>query len=216
MDTSLGFTDPSQNIISRYPRALDAIFKPKTVALIGAKDDFGSVGRTILSNLLGTSFDGTIYPVNPKRQEVLGVRCYPSISAIPEIVDLAIIVTPASTVPGVILECTKAHVRSCIVISAGFKELGEDGLKLEQEAMHYAKIAKMPVIGPNCLGVMNPHFGLNATFARGMALPGNVAFISQSGAMCTSVLDWSLHICIYWFYGRCGLGRSNRLPRRGS
>lgn len=191
MDNTLGFTDPSQNIISRYPRALDAIFKPKTVALIGAKDDFGSVGRTILSNLIGASFQGTIYPVNPKRQEVLGVRCYPSISAVPEIVDLAIIVTPAATVPGIILECTKAHVRSCIVISAGFKELGDAGLKLELEAMQYAKAAKMPVIGPNCLGVMNPHFGLNATFARGMALPGNVAFISQSGAMCTSVLDWS-------------------------
>lgn len=185
------FTDPSQNIISRYPQALDAIFKPKTVALIGAKDDVGSVGRTILSNLLETSFPGTIYPVNPKRQEVLGVKCYPSISAVPEIVDLAIIVTPAATVPGVILECTKAKVRSCIVISAGFKELGENGLKLEKEAIHYAKLAKMPVIGPNCLGVMNPLYGLNATFARGMALPGNIAFISQSGAMCTSVLDWS-------------------------
>ena len=191
MDTSLGFTDPSQNIISRYPRVLDAIFKPKTVALIGAKDDFGSVGRTVLSNLLATSFHGTIYPVNPKRHEVMGLRCYPSIGAVPEKVDLAIIVTPAFSVPGVILECTKAHVKSCIVISAGFKELGEEGLKLEQEAMHYAKLAKMPVIGPNCLGVMNPHFGLNATFAKGMALPGNIAFISQSGAMCTSVLDWS-------------------------
>lgn len=191
MDTLLGFTDPSQNIISRYPRALDAIFKPQTVALIGAKDDFGSVGRTILSNLLGASFKGIIYPVNPKRQEVLGIKCYSSISAIPEIVDLAIIVTPAATVPSVILECTKTKVKSCIVISAGFKELGENGLKLEQEAMHYAKLARMPVIGPNCLGVMNPHFGLNATFARGMALPGNIAFISQSGAMCTSVLDWS-------------------------
>jgi acetyltransferase len=191
MDISIGFTDPSQNIISRYPRALDAIFKPNSVALIGAKDDFGSVGRTILTNLIGAPFKGKIYPVNPKRQEVLGLLCYPSISDVPEPVDLAIIVTPAATVPGLMRECVKAKVKSCIVISAGFKELGEEGLKLEQEAIGIAQKAGMPVIGPNCLGVMNPQFGLNATFARGMALPGNVAFISQSGAMCTSVLDWS-------------------------
>lgn len=185
------FTDPSQNIISRYPRALDAIFKPKTVAVIGAKDDAGSVGRTMLANLIGSHFPGKIYPVNPKRSEVLGLPCFSSIASIKEQVDLAIIVTPAFSVPALIQECVNAHVKSCIIISAGFKELGEKGLKLEQEAIAIAKRAKMPVIGPNCLGVMNPSYGLNATFARGMALPGNVAFISQSGAMCTSVLDWS-------------------------
>lgn len=185
------FTDPSQNIMTRYPRALDAIFKPKSVALIGAKDDFGSVGRTILVNLVGGGFKGRIYPVNPKRKEVLGIQCFSSIKEIPESIDLAIIVTPAATVPGLIQECVDVGVLSAIVISAGFKELGSKGLKLEEEAIAIAKKGKMPVIGPNCLGVMNPAFGLNATFARGMALPGNLAFISQSGAMCTSVLDWS-------------------------
>lgn len=186
------FKDPSQNFIDRHPRALDAIFRPKSVALIGAKDDAGSVGRTLLLNLMGNGFQGNIYPVNPKRKEVFGLKCYPTIEDVPEKVDLAIIVTPAATVPKLIQDCAKSHVKSCIVISAGFKELGEDGLKLEEEMLHYARMAKMPIIGPNCLGVMNPLFGLNATFAKDMALPGNVAFISQSGAMCTSVLDWSL------------------------
>lgn len=183
--------DPSQNFINMHPRALDAIFCPKSVALIGAKDDPGSVGRTLLLNLIENSFGGTVYPVNPKRKEVCGVKCYPSIGELPESVDLAVIVTPAATVPKLIAECAAAKARSCIVISAGFKELGAPGLKLEEEMIQVAKKANIPIIGPNCLGVMNPLFGLNATFARGMALPGNVAFISQSGAMCTSVLDWS-------------------------
>ena len=179
--------DPSQNFILRHPRALDDVFKPKKIALIGAKDEEGSVARTLLSNLL--AFNGKIYPINPNRKEVLGLPCY---SALPEGIDLAIIVTPAKTVPGILQECAKAKVKSCIVISAGFKELGEEGLKLEEEALQIVKSAKMPMIGPNCLGVMNPIYGLNATFAKGMALPGNIAFISQSGAMCTAVLDWSL------------------------
>jgi acetyltransferase len=189
MDTQ--FKDPSQNFIDMHPRALDAIFRPKRVALIGAKDDPGSVGRTVLLNLIENSFGGTIYPVNPKREEVCGLKCYPSIGGIPEIIDLAIIVTPSTTVPKLILECVQSKVRSCIVISAGFKELGSEGLKLEEEMVKIARSGRLPIIGPNCLGVMNPLFGLNATFAKGMALPGNVAFISQSGAMCTSVLDWS-------------------------
>lgn len=183
--------DPSQNIISRYPQSLDAVFKPHAIAVIGAKDDFGSVGRTIFSNLITAPFKGRVYPVNPKRKEVLATPCFPSIGSIPEQIDLAVIVTPAATVPSLIQECIRAKVKSCIVISAGFKELGQKGLELEEEAIGYAKQAGMPVIGPNCLGVMNPSWGLNATFARGMALPGNIAFISQSGAMCTSVLDWS-------------------------
>lgn len=185
------FTDPSQNYILEYPHALDAIFKPKNVALIGAKDDAATVGRTILVNLLSTQFSGKVWPVNPKRKEVLGLKCYSKIGDIPEPIDLAIIVTPASTVPKLVEECVKAKVKSCIIISAGFKELGEPGLALEKEILTYSKKANMPVIGPNCLGVMNPIYGLNATFARGMALPGNLAFISQSGAMCTAVLDWS-------------------------
>lgn len=191
MEAHLNRTDPSQNFIDRYPQRLDAIFLPKNVAVIGAKDTPGSVGRTIMHNLKSGSFQGSIYPVNPKRDEVLGLKAYPAIASIPEPVDLAVIVTPAVTVPGLIKECLDAQVKGVIIISAGFKELGEPGLKLEEEILKYARQGNMPIIGPNCLGVMNPIYGLNATFARGMALPGHLAFISQSGAMCTAVLDWS-------------------------
>lgn len=184
-------TDPSQNFIDRYSQPLDALFLPTSVAVIGAKDDIGAVGSTILHNLKSGGLKGKIYPVNPKRSEVCGLRCYPSITAVPEQVDLAVIVTPAATVPAIVAECVAAGVKSCIIISAGFKELGASGRKLEEEILLHARRGKMPVIGPNCLGVMNPIHGLNATFARGMALPGNLAFISQSGAMCTAVLDWS-------------------------
>lgn len=185
-------TDPSQNYIERYPHPLDPLFHPKTVAVIGAKDDPGSVGRTIMVNLLSGSSKARIFPINPKRDQVLGLKAYPSIADVGENIDLAIIVTPAQTVPKVIAECVDVQVKTAIIISAGFKEMGEAGQKLEDEVLAHAKRGKMPIIGPNCLGVMNPVYGLNATFARGMALPGNLAFISQSGAMCTAVLDWSL------------------------
>jgi acetyltransferase len=189
---SLNQTDPSQNFIERYPHPLDPLFHPHTVAVIGAKDDSGSVARTIMVNLLSGSFQGQIYPINPKRNQVLGLKAYSSVASVPEKIDLAIIVTPAPTVPKIVAECVEAHVKSAIIISAGFKELGESGHQLEEEILRYARHGKMPIIGPNCLGVMNPIYGLNATFAKGMALPGNLAFISQSGAMCTAVLDWSL------------------------
>ncbi len=186
------YKDPSQNFIARYPQRLDAVFLPQSVAIIGAKDDPGTVGRTIMHNLSTGSFNGRIYPVNPKRDQVLGIKAFPSIASLPESVDLAIIVTPALTVPRLVSECVDAKVKSAIIISAGFKELGESGQSLEEEILVHARRGHMPIIGPNCLGVMNPVYGLNATFARGMALPGHLAFISQSGAMCTAVLDWSL------------------------
>lgn len=189
---SFSHTDPSQNFIERYPHPLDALFHPRSVAVIGAKDDPGSVGRTIMVNLISGSFQGKIYPINPKRNQVLGLKAYPAIAEVPDKVDLAIIVTPAQSVPKIVAECVEAGVKTAIIISAGFKELGEKGLLLEEEILVHAKRGQMPIIGPNCLGVMNPIYGLNATFARGMALPGNIAFISQSGAMCTAVLDWSL------------------------
>lgn len=183
-------TDPSQNFIGQIEQPLDAIFKPNSLALIGAKDTFGSVGRTMLLNLTSGGFKGQVYPVNPKREEVLGLKCYPSLKSLPEVVDLAIIVTPASTVPELVQECVDLGVKGVIIISAGFKELGPEGFALEKKVLDIAK-GKLRIIGPNCLGVMNPTLGLNATFAKGIALPGNIAFISQSGAMCTAVLDWS-------------------------
>jgi acetyltransferase len=161
------------------------------VAVIGATEKAGSVGRTVLWNLISSPFGGTVFPVNPKRENILGIKAYPGIQAIPDQIDLAVIVTPAPTVPDIIAECVEAGVKGAIVISAGFKEIGPEGAKLEEKILEHARRGKMRVIGPNCLGVMNPLTGLNATFATAAARPGNVAFISQSGALCTSVLDWS-------------------------
>ncbi len=178
----------SQNQYARH--SLDPIFKPRSVAVIGATEKAGSVGRTILWNLISNPFGGTVYPVNPNRQSILGVRAYPTIRDVPDQIDLAVIVTPAKMVPGLVEECVALGIPGCIIISAGFKEIGEAGVALEQQIMNTAQ-GKMRIIGPNCLGVMNPLNGLNATFAGAMARSGSVGFISQSGALCTSVLDWS-------------------------
>ncbi len=173
---------------------LNYIFNPKAVAVIGATDKQGSVGRTILWNLISNPFGGTVYAVNPKRHNVLGIRAFPNIASIPEQVDLAVIVTPAPTVPGIIGECAEAGVKGAIVISAGFKEIGPEGVALEQQVLEKARQADMRIIGPNCLGVMNPLTGMNATFASAMANKGSVGFISQSGALCTAILDWSFQV----------------------
>jgi acetyltransferase len=186
-------TKPSRK--SSHPRsvqALDVFFSPKSVAVVGATENPGSVGRTILWNLMTSPFGGTVFPVNPKRPSVLGVKAYPSLSEIPEPVDLAVIVTPPPSIPGIIRECGETGVRGAVVISAGFKEIGPEGAALEQKVLEEARAAKIRVIGPNCLGVMCPLTGLNATFATTIARPGSVGFISQSGALCTAVLDWSL------------------------
>lgn len=173
----------------RHP--LDAIFQPRNVAIIGATERKGSVGRTLLWNLISNPFGGTVYPVNPNRPNVLGIHCYPDVAAVPEQVDLAVIVTPAHTVPGIVAECVEAGVKGAIIISAGFKEIGEHGADLERQILKEARRGHMRIIGPNCLGVMSPVTGINATFASAMARPGNVGFISQSGALCTAILDWS-------------------------
>ncbi|MGE5724321.1 MAG: GNAT family N-acetyltransferase, partial [Acidobacteriota bacterium] len=183
--------DRSQDVLRAEEHPLDAIFKPQSVAVVGATERQGSVGRTILWNLLSTPFGGTVYPINPNRGSVLGIKAYRSLAAVPEQVELAVIVTPADTVPAVIGECIETGVKGAIVISAGFKEHGEHGKDLERQILERMSGTRLRVIGPNCLGVMNPLSGLNATFAQTMARPGNVAFISQSGALCTAVLDWS-------------------------
>jgi acetyltransferase len=170
---------------------LDTLFSPHSVAVIGASERAGSVGRSVLWNLLSSPFGGTVFPVSLKRPNVLGIKAYPTISAIPDKVDLVVICTPADTVPDLIAESVEAGTPSGIVISAGFKEHGDDGKELERRISEIIR-GKMRLIGPNCLGVMNPIKGLNATFARSVARPGNVAFLSQSGALCTAILDWSL------------------------
>ena len=170
---------------------LDAIFTPNNVAVIGATERLGSVGRTLVWNLISSPFGGAVFPINPKRSNILGIKAYPNIASVPEQVDLAVIVTPAQTVPAVIKECVDAGVKGAIVISAGFKERGPSGVELERQLLEEARRGGMRIIGPNCLGVMRPMFGLNATFASAIARPGNIGFISQSGALCTAVLDWS-------------------------
>lgn len=184
--------DPAHDVLRVESHPLDSFFRPQNVALIGATEAPGSVGRTLLQNLIASPFGGTVFPVNPKRGGVLGIKAYPNIRAVPDPVDLAVIVTPAPTVPGIIRECVEVGVRGAIVISAGFKEAGPEGAALEREILEEAAAGRMRIVGPNCLGVMAPLSGLNATFAQTMARPGNVAFVSQSGALLTAVLDYSL------------------------
>jgi acetyltransferase len=175
---------------SRHP--LDVMFEPRTVAVIGATEKSGSVGRTLLWNLISNPFGGTVFPVNPRRSSVLGIKAYPSLADVPEPIDLAVIATPAATVPQVVRDCVATGVKGAIVVSAGFKEIGAAGVELEQQVIREARQGNLRLLGPNCLGMMSPHRGLNATFASRMALPGTVGFISQSGALCTSILDWSV------------------------
>ncbi len=187
-DAAMSFlsgTEPEQ----RPP--LEAIFAPRTVAVIGATEKQGSVGRAVLWNLISNPFGGTVYPINSNRPNVLGIKAYKNINSAPDPIDLAVVVTPASSVPGVISECVDAGVTGAIVISAGFKETGPEGAHLEQEVLKEARRGGMRIIGPNCVGVMRPYSGMNATFAAQIARPGSVGFISQSGALCTAILDWS-------------------------
>jgi len=173
-------------------RPLDPIFSPKSIAIIGATETLNSVGRTILENLQKGGYTGQLYPVNPKRPTVLGLKAYTSIKEVPGTPDLAVIITPPATVPGIVHDCVDKGVPGAIIITAGFKEIGAPGVELERQIMAEANRGGMRIVGPNCLGVMAPHGKLNATFAADMARPGSVAFISQSGALCTAVLDWSL------------------------
>lgn len=168
------------------------IFQPKTVAAIGASDKEGSVGYALMKNLLTGGFKGKIYPVNIKHEVIQGKKAYASVKKIPETVDLAIIATPAKTVLELVEECGQAGIKGMIIISAGFNELGAEGQQNFKEIAVIARKYNIRIIGPNCLGIINPTIGLNASFASKMPLPGKIALISQSGAICTSILDWSL------------------------
>jgi acetyltransferase len=193
-DPSVSLRDSARPARSQQRLPLDAIFAPQAVAVIGATEKPGSVGRAILRNLISNPFGATVYPVNPNRANVLGIRAYPRIAAVPESVDLAVVVTPARAVPAVIGECVEAGVKGAIIISAGFRETGPEGAELESQVLEHARRGHMRLIGPNCLGVMRPGTGLNATFATQIARPGTVGFLSQSGALCTAILDWSLQV----------------------
>jgi acetyltransferase len=173
-------------------RKLEKIFRPQRIALIGVKNDPMSVSGITLRNLIGGGFDGVVYPVNPKHEAVLGIQCYPNVKSLPKTPDLAVITTAANRVPDLVKECGEAGIMGIIIMSAGFREIGPEGKKLEDQVeAEVKKFDDMRVIGPNCLGIIIPSLKLNISFASGMPKPGHVAFISQSGALCTSVLDWA-------------------------
>ena len=182
-------------------RTLDSIFKPKRIALIGVSNNPDSVAGIALKNLVGGGFQGVVYPINPKYEAVMGITCYPDVKSVPKTPDLVVIATSGHRVPGLIRECGEAGVLGIIIMSAGFKESGEEGRKLEEEVKaEVAKYEGMRVIGPNCLGIIVPGYKMNVSFAAAMPKKGNVAFISQSGALCTSALDWAIEQNIGFSY----------------
>ncbi len=182
---------PAYDILKYQRHPLDAIFEPRSVAVIGATEKEGSMGRTVLWNLVNSPFGGTVFPVNPTRRSVLGLKAYPSVAAVPDPIDLALVVTPAPSVPGIMAECAQAGVRGAIVISAGFKDAGAEGLELERRVLEEARKGGIRLVGPNSMGIMRPVSGLNAGVDTGIARSGSVGFISQSRALLSAVLDWS-------------------------
>ncbi|MCW4010679.1 MAG: bifunctional acetate--CoA ligase family protein/GNAT family N-acetyltransferase [Candidatus Bathyarchaeota archaeon] len=172
---------------------LDKVFNPQSVAIIGASDAEGSVGYAIVKNFTRLGYAGKVYFVNIRKPEILGTKTYPSIAAIPEPVDLAMIATPAKTVPDVVEECGKAGVKGAIIVSAGFKETGPAGKALEEKILGLARKYNIRIVGPNCIGIIRPRINLNATFVDKVPKSGNIAFLSQSGALGSAILDWAIH-----------------------
>lgn len=170
---------------------LNKLFNPECVAVIGASDRVDSVGRLVFENILQAKYKGKFFPVNLNHSLVQGHVAYPAINVINQTIDLAIITTPAHTVPELITQCGKKGVKGILIISAGFSETGSQGLELESKTLQIAKKYGARVIGPNCLGIIRPSINLNATFDNNNALPGNIAFVSQSGAIIAAVLDWA-------------------------
>jgi len=171
---------------------LEMLFRPKTIAVVGVSEEPGKLGSVVLSNLRDAGFEGEIYIVNPKHQFLYGQRVYSKVSDIPVEIDLVIIIVPAPVVPSVMEECAEKNVKGVIIITAGFKETGEEGKKLEEKVLQIAKDANIRIIGPNCLGLIIPQNKLNASFAAGMPIDGDIAFMSQSGAICTALLDMAI------------------------
>jgi len=171
---------------------LEAFFTPHSVAVIGAARKPGKLGYGVLSNILQYGYSGKVYPINPKADEILGLKSYPTVLDVPGPIELAIIVIPNRFVPQVMEQCGNKGVKGAIIISAGFREAGMEGIKLERQVLDIARQYKIRVVGPNCLGIISTYTPLNASFAAGMPLQGGIAFMSQSGALCTAILDWAL------------------------
>ncbi len=171
---------------------LMSLMRPQSVAIIGASNTPGKIGHAVLQNMKSSGFKGHIYPINPKEDEIVGLKAYPSITDVGQPIDVAVLCVPAKVSVPVAEECGKAGAKHLIVITAGFKEVGKEGREARAEAVETARKYGMTIVGPNCLGVMDTHTPFNATFAKNMALKGNMAFVSQSGALCIAILDWSL------------------------
>ncbi|MBI5694160.1 MAG: acetate--CoA ligase family protein [Nitrospirae bacterium] len=171
---------------------LDKFFNPASVSVIGAAREPGKVGHSILSNMLAYGYKGAVYPVNPKTDEINGLRSYKDVLSIPGPVDLAVVAVPSPHVAGVIRDCGRKGITAAVVITAGFKETGPEGHEAEREMLAAASENCVRILGPNCLGLLNTAIGLNASFAPSMPHKGSIAFFSQSGALCTAILDWSL------------------------
>jgi acetyltransferase len=173
------------------PHYLSPFFTPKSVAIVGASEREDSVGYRLLLNMQEAGFMGGLYPVNHKREQLQGLKAYPDLNSVPEDLDLVVISTPAPSVPGIVRQCGEKGVNAIIIISAGFGELGAEGARLQQEVLDIAHRYSIRIIGPNCLGVIRPSGQLNATFGEGTVKDGNLALLSQSGAVCTAILDWA-------------------------
>jgi acetyltransferase len=175
-----------------FLHSLDALFRPESVAVVGASKNREKLGNVILRNILRSGYKGLVYPVNPKEQVIEELKVYPAVSSIGRPVDLAVVVVPAERVLQVAADCGEAGVQNIVVISAGFKETGKEGLARERDLVETCRIHGIRLLGPNCVGVMDTHTPLNASFAAGFPLKGDIAFVSQSGAMLVAILDWSL------------------------
>ncbi len=171
---------------------LDMFFAPQAVAVIGASENPQKLGYQVLANLVQSGFKGQIYPINPKASEILGLTCYPSVLDIPGPLDLVTIVVPNKFVASVLEESGKKGAKGAIIITAGFREAGGEGIRMEQELLEIARRYNMRIIGPNCLGVIDTFVPMNASFAAGTPEAGSIAFMSQSGALCTAILDYAL------------------------
>ena len=171
---------------------LDKMFKPESVAVVGASNSEGKVGYIVLSNIINDGFKGKVYPINPKDDEIQGIKAYKNVSDLPEVPDLVVVCIPSRFVNPVVKECGEFGVKNLVVITAGFKEVGGEGAIMEEEMSSYVKEYGMNLIGPNCLGTTDSHTPINSSFSQVMPPEGNIAFLSQSGAMMVALIDWSL------------------------
>ena len=177
---------------------LDELLYPNSVAIVGASHTPGKVGHAILKNLLDAGYQGKIFPVNPGSPEILGIKAYKDLQSLPEKLDLSVIAVPTPSVKEAVYNSISAGARAVIVITAGFKEVGPEGAAMEREIASYCSAMKVRLLGPNCLGLINTHHKLNVSFARQTPVEGSISVVSQSGALCTAILDWadSRHIGI--------------------